>query len=80
MRQTRMVGENIFRRESGTELAQDRLDRDARAADHGLAAHDLRVHLDAFMGHDVLVSSALISESHRPQQALDNIPIGLYPY
>src|SRR5215468_10758131 len=46
-----MVGEDLLGTHAGSELAQDQLDRDACAAYHRLAAHDLRVDLDPLVGH-----------------------------
>ncbi len=54
-RQARMVGQDLFRRHSSTELAQDSLDWHARSSDYGLAAHDLWIYFDSLVcGHSVL--------------------------
>src|ERR1035437_10893514 len=51
-----MIGENGIEGHTGAELAQHRLDRDARAADHRLTAHNLRIDFDSLVGHGRLFS------------------------
>jgi hypothetical protein len=49
--QPRVVGENGLGAHPSSQLSKDKLDRNASAADHRLPAHNLGVHLDAFVGH-----------------------------
>ena len=48
-----MIREDRFGAHSGCQLPQNKLDRDAGPADHGLATHDLRIDLDPLVQHGV---------------------------
>ena len=50
-REVRIILQYVLDTIPGRQIAQDMLDRDARAGDHGLAHHDGRVALDTGMGH-----------------------------
>jgi hypothetical protein len=52
-RQAWMVRKNRLGCHAGSKLAQDNLDWDPRASDHGFSAHDFRVDLDSFVHHGV---------------------------
>jgi len=53
-RQSWMIHEDRLRRHTGTELAQHKLHRNARAANNRFAIHDIRVSFDPLVRHDLL--------------------------
>src|SRR5258708_20722878 len=67
-----MIGENRVGTHARPQLSQDKLDRDAGPADHGLAAHNLRVDLDPCVRHFVSpAASAGIAMRANPRNTRD---------
>ena len=62
MRQPRMIREDRLGRHTSAEFAQNELYRNSRAAHDRFAAHDLRIHFDTLVGHDVSRCDSLFQQ------------------
>ena len=62
------AGDDLVPGHPGRELAQDRLDRHAGAADHRLPDHDLGIDLDSLVDHGILLALNRIVYDWRPRR------------